>query len=139
MWPPAIFLIIALIAIALFLLVAIVLNGKRTHSFDVEEYQTRWLKIENGLIKTEPRSYVIAILEADKLLDRAMREINIPGKAMGERLKHADRRFSDINSVWRAHKLRNQLAHEPDFEIDYITTTKALASFRQALKDLGAI
>lgn len=139
MWPPAIFLVIALIAIALFLLVAMVLNGKRSHSFDVEEYQTRWLKIENGLVKTEPRSYTIAILEADKLLDRAMREMGIAGKNMGERLKHADRRFSDVNSVWRAHKLRNQLAHESDFELNYVTTTQALASFRRALKDLGAI
>ena len=110
-----------------------------SHSFDVEEYQTRWLKIENGLIKTEPRSYAIAILEADKLLDRAMREMGITGKTMGERLKHADRRFSDINSVWRAHKLRNQLAHESDFELSYVTTTQALTSFRRALKDLGAI
>lgn len=139
MWPPAIFLVIALIAIALFVLVAMVLNGKRARLLDKEEFQTRWLKIENGLSRTEPRSFTIAILEADKLLDRAMRELGIAGKTMGERLKHADRRFSDINSVWRAHKLRNQLAHETDFHLDYNITTRALSSFRQALKDLGAI
>lgn len=139
MWPPAIFLVIAIVAVALFLLVAMVLNGKHAHSFDVEEYQTRWLKIENSLIKDDPRSYAISILEADKLLDRALREMNLPGKTMGERLKRVDNRLSDVNLVWRAHKLRNQIAHEQDFELDYSTTTKALAAFRRALKDLGAI
>ena len=44
MLPPVVFLIIAIIAVGLFALVAIILNGK-THRLDVEEYQTRWLKI----------------------------------------------------------------------------------------------
>ena len=58
---------------------------------------------------------------------------------MGERLKRVDGRLSDINKVWYAHKIRNQIAHEPDFLLEYTTANRALASFKQALKDLGAI
>ncbi len=35
--------------------------------------------------------------------------------------------------------MRNQIAHDDDFEVDYGQVSRALAAFRQALKDLGAI
>lgn len=139
MWSPAVFLIIAIFAIGLFALVAIILRGKHKHHFDVEEYQTRWLKIENNLVKGDPRTYSMAVINADKLLDKALQEMGVSGKTMGERMKRIGNHFSELNRVWYAHKLRNQIAHEEDFEISYAETSKALAAFRQALKDLGAI
>lgn len=139
MWSPAVFLIIAIFAIGLFALVAIILRGKHKHHFNVEEYQTRWLKIENNLVKGDPRTYSMAVINADKLLDKALQEMGVSGKTMGERMKRIGNHFSELNHVWYAHKLRNQIAHEEDFEISYAETSKALAAFRQALKDLGAI
>ena len=136
---PAIFLIIAIIAVGLLALVAIVLSSKRAHKFDVEDYQTRWLKIENNLVRGDRRTYNLAVLEGDKLLDRALRELGLSGKTMGERMKRIGGKFSEVNRVWYAHKLRNQIAHEQDFEVEYDDARKALAAFRQALKDLGAI
>lgn len=139
MWPQMVFLVIAIIAVALLALVAMVLSGKRRHSFDVEEYQTRWLKIENGLSRDDPRSYNLSVIEADKLLDRALNEMGLPGKSMGERLKKIGNRLPDINRVWYAHKLRNQIVHETDFELSYDQAWQALQIFRKALKNLGAI
>lgn len=134
-----IFLIIAIVAVGILLLIAMGITHKRGHTFDVEAYQTKWLKIENSLIRDDPRSYPLAVIEADKLLDHALIELNLPGKTMGDRLKRVGNRFSKLNSVWYAHKLRNQIAHEADFEIDYNQASRSLAAFRQALKDLGAI
>ena len=82
---------------------------------------------------------MISVIEADKLLDKAMMEMGLPGKTMGERLKKSGSRFTNLNAVWRAHKLRNTIAHESDFEITYKQAFNALAIFKQALKDLGAI
>ena len=136
---PAISLIVAIVAIALFFLVAIVLKGNHGHHFNVEEYQTRWLKIQNSLIKGNSNSYTIGVLEADKLFDRAMREMGIPGKTMGERLKRMDGRLSQIDYVWHAHKIRNQIAHDTGYAPDYNNASRALSAYKQALKDLGAI
>ena len=72
-------------------------------------------------------------------LDKAMVEMGIPGKTMGERLKKSGSRFSDIDKVWKAHKLRNALAHETDLEITYKQAATAVLIYEQALKDLGAI
>ncbi len=139
MWPQVVFLVIAIIAVALLALVAMVLSGKRRHEFDKQAYQTRWLKIENGFDKDDRRSYNFSVLEADKLLDKAFNEMGIPGKSMGEKLKKLGERMPELNKVWQAHKLRNQIVHESDFEVSYEQARQALAIFRQALKNIGAI
>lgn len=132
-------LLFAILIVGIFVFIAISATGRRTHNFDVEEYQTRFLKIENSLTRENKLSYNVSVIEADKLLDRALMELGVPGKTMGERLKASGHRFSQLNSVWYAHKQRNQIAHEQDFNLEYNQAKHALAIFRQALKDLGAI
>ena len=132
-------LLIAILIVGVFVFIAISSTGRRSHRFDVEDYQTRFLKIENSLTRDNKLSYNAAVIEADKLLDRALMELGVPGKTMGERLKASSTRFTQLNSVWYAHRQRNQIAHEQDFNLEYNQAKHALASFRQALKDLGAI
>ena len=131
--------IVSILIVAIFIFVSILLTGKRGHHFNVEFYQVKFLAIENKLQPDNPASFTVAIIEADKLLDRAMVEMGAVGKTMGDRLKRTGGRFSDLNGVWRAHKLRNAIAHEPDFEVGYRQATNALTIYKQALKDLGAI
>lgn len=135
----AIAFILAILVVAILVFVAILLTGKRAHHFNVEQYQARMLAIENKLQKDNPATYVTSILNADKLLDRALVEMGVPGKSMGERLKKIPGKFTDINGVWRVHKLRNSLAHEPDFEVSWRQASNALRIYKQALKDLGAL
>ncbi len=130
--------VIAVLIVAVMIFVAIILTGKRQYHFNVEAYQTRFLAIENKLNKDSPATFVVAVIDGDKLLDKAMVEMGVPGKTMGDRLKRAGGRFSDVNAVWRAHKLRNALAHE-DLEISYKQAAGAVAIYKQALRDLGAI
>lgn len=130
---------IAIIIVAVFVFIAIGLTGKRGHKFNVEEYQTRFLTIENKLNKDTPSTFALAIIDGDKLLDKALIEMGIPGKTMGDRLKRASNKFTQLDAVWRAHKIRNVIAHESDFELSYRQAANALAIYKQALKDLGAI
>ncbi len=132
-------LLIAIVIVGVFVFVAISLTARRNYEFDKDAYQADWLHIENGLQKENKATFNAAIIEADKLLDKAMAEMGIPGKTMGERLKRSGNHFSQLNSIWHAHKIRNQIAHEHGFEIEYTQTKRALSSYKQALKDLGAI
>lgn len=131
--------ILAILIIAVFIFVAILLTGKRGYHFNVDFYQTKFLTIENKLDPNNPATFMTTIIEADKLLDKALMEMGAPGKTMGERLKKSGTRFSNPNSVWRAHKLRNVLAHESDAKVSYKQAQNALTIYKQALKDLGAI
>ena len=131
--------ILAILIVAVLVFVAILLTGKRGYHFNVEAYQVRFLEIENRLKQDNPASFITTIINGDKLLDKAMVEMGIPGKTMGERLKKAGGRFTNLDAVWRAHKLRNAIAHEVDLEISYKQAYNALMVYKQALKDLGAI
>ena len=131
--------IIAIIIVGVLVIVAMMLTRKRAHKFNVEEYQTRFLSIENKLNKDNTATYSISVINGDKLLDKALMEMGVPGKTMGERLKRCNDKIENINAVWRAHKLRNAIAHEDDLEITYRQAASALEIYKQALKDIGAI
>ena len=93
--------IVAVLIVGVFVFVSILLTGKRGHHFNVEFYQTRFLAIENKLQPDNPASFTTTIIEADKLLDKAMVEMGAAGKTMGDRLKKIGSRFSDLNGVDR--------------------------------------
>ncbi len=113
--------------------------ARATPKLNVTKFRTQWLAIENGFSKSNPASWHVAIFNADKLVDTAMRDLRISGQTMGERLKNSKDKFSSPNSIWHAHKLRNVIAHENDAQINFDQTRRAMNSFKQALKDLGAI
>ena len=138
--PSLLIFLGAILIVGVLILVSISLGRVRKHVFDKENYQVDFLRIENSLIKSNEASYAMAVIEGDKLLDRALCEMGVQGRTMGDRLKKVDKsKFSQINAVWYAHKMRNQIAHESDFHIDYRQAEHALSTYKQALRDLGAI
>lgn len=137
--PSVVLLIVAILIIGVLVFIAISITGNKVYSFDKEEYQADFLTIENSLTKDNELSFNAVVVEADKLLDKALMEMGLPGKTMGERMKAAQNKFSSNNSIWYAHKMRNQIAHERNFKVDYNKAAHALKAYRQALKDLGAI
>jgi len=134
-----IFFVIAIVIVGAMVYIAVAMTRKSSVALDKEAYQTDFLKIENTLSRENELSFNAVVVDADKLLDRALLELKTPGKNMGDRLRAGKDKFSQLNAVWYAHKLRNQIAHEHRFQLDYKQARHALTTYRQALKDLGAI
>jgi hypothetical protein len=112
-------------------------SGNRVGGIDREFVARKWQTIE--MITSGGGSLRDAVMEADTLVDYAMKQSGVPGDTMGERLKHAGSRFSNVNNIWTAHKLRNALAHEAAFDLVPTQAREAVTYFRQGLKDLGAL
>lgn len=112
-------------------------SGKKY--LNVDAYRVKWMSIEQSLRADNEESYHLAVLNADKLLDKALKERGFKGNTMGERMKAAKKQWSNSKHVWTAHKLRNKIAHEDSVRLDLTTTRRALIAFKQALKDLGAV
>ena len=129
----------AILIVGVLIFVAINITKKRPTTFDREEYQTDFLSIENTLTRENALSWNAVVTDADKLLDKALCEMGVQGKNMGDRLKKSGDKFSQLNAVWYAHKLRNQIAHEHGFKLDYKQASHALTTYKQALRDIGAI
>lgn len=133
------FMLAAILIVACIVLWLMFRMHQGSNELNVEKYRKRWLEIEQMVHKSDQRACQFAIIEADKMLDIAMKESGVKGETMGERLKITGDKLSDKNAVWSAHKLRNQIVHESDVTISYDNTRRALASFKKALKDMGAI
>jgi hypothetical protein len=130
------FAIVIVVGVALFALTTL---GKRSGTLDVAKYRTRWMAIEQSLVRDNEASYHMAILNGDKLVDQALRDKGFRGATMGDRMKSGKDRLPHRNHLWDAHKLRNKIAHEPEVRIGYDQSRRALSAFKQTLKDLGAI
>mgnify|MGYP001083207160 CR=1 FL=1 len=104
-----------------------------------EEVQQRWQKIEE-LVKLQGESrFKQAVLDADNLLDLTIKSRGVRGETMGERLKNAKDKFSPqiYDDLWQAHKLRNEIVHNANFQLVYWQANEALEKIQKGLKESG--
>lgn len=133
-------LILILLAFILIVAVAMLAGlgrlGRTSSRLDRDYFAKKWQTIEKykGVGNSQ-----MAILEADKLLDYALKTLAYGGETMGERLKDAKAALRNNDAVWSAHKLRNRIAHDQNVVLNGIAVDKALRSIKGALKDLGAL
>lgn len=135
-----------LLAVALFggiLLLAVVSQGSGSKSarrgfVDKAMVAERWQAIQT-MANTGGAGMKQAISEADKLLDYVLKQSGARGQTMADRLRNYEKKFTNINAIWHAHKLRNTLAHEINFDLVTGHAQEALHDFERGLKDLGAL
>jgi len=100
-------------------------------------YKKKWKELQTNC--RSKKTWPMAVIEADALLDEVLKKKHFKGKTMGERLVSAQRSLTNNDGVWYGHKLRNQLVHETDFPLREKEVKHALIGFGQALKDLEAL
>lgn len=138
MGDSVVWLFVAIVIVGGAFLALMALTRKPSKHLNQQMYRERWLSISNSLT-ADSGTQELAIINADKLLDQALKARGIAGETMGDRLKNAKNLFANNDSVWSAHKLRNRIAHESTVKLNPIVTRKAMASYKAALKDVGAL
>jgi len=78
------------------------------------------------------------LIEADKLLDHALRFKGTKGNSLGDRLKRARNFFNrnEYNNVWEAHKLRNRVVHEFSYNAKKSEVRHAINTLNKASRGL---
>ncbi|MCE7936591.1 hypothetical protein DYH10_02275 [Candidatus Saccharibacteria bacterium CPR2] len=130
-----------LVAIAfggLLILGLITYASRKRSKLDRAYFKKRWQKICDTY-KVEETGPTIAVIEADKLFDQALKNAGYAGETTGDRLKSAGKSLRSINTVWDAHKLRNKLVHETEIKLKKNDAKNALKSFYRALREIGAL
>jgi len=131
----------ALLAVLLLLVgqVRSFINSRRFDLSSRSSMKRRWHEIIELARQPGEVSLKLAVMEADKLLDQALKTLAMPGNTLGERLKFAAYKYPQLQRVWFAHRIRNQLAHEASYHLDRPLGIKALKVYRDALRLIGAV
>ena len=129
---------IVIIAVVILLVISLGEFLRRKPSkLNTKYYTERWRELQKNC--ADKKTWPLAIIDADNLLDKALRARKYKGKTTGERLVAAQHSLTVNDSVWFGHKLRNKIVHEEARKLRKQDVLEALSGFRQALKDLGAL
>ena len=109
-------------------------------SFPKKAMVKKWETVLAKLETDDESSYKLAVIEADKIFDDLLKRIGYQGEDMGERLRQlTPAQTANLNEVWQAHKLRNQIVHQPDFHLTHSQAQRAVEIYQGALEDLEAL
>ncbi len=99
-----------------------------------------WRKVQLNFFQGDDSHLKIAIIEADKLLNDALKAAGFKGEDLGDRLKKlTTTQLPNLDDIWEAHRLRNRIAHENDFRLSRHDAERALAIYQQTLNYLGIL
>ncbi len=93
----------------------------------------RWEKILSLLNSENENDWRAAILDADNLLEEVLEENGFYGNSIGERLKRAN--FSTLQNAWAGHKVRNSIAHDPNYNLTQRDAKVAISNFGQVFSE----
>jgi len=148
----AIFLILDIILVAAFIVVYIIAlqyrpklhpaHGVTKKTFTLKDavFKDRWLKIQAKFSQGTPDAHKLAIIDADKIADDALKRLGFTGDHMADRLeKIMPHELSSLDRLWQAHRLRNNLVHTPGYEVPQHDAKIAMGSYEAFLREIKVI
>lgn len=108
---------------------------------EVSPYNRRWNDVVTLSNSSDHGNWRRAILEADILLASALEEQGYTGDTVAEQLRMANPiQMTTLDLAWKAHKVRNQIAHEGE---SLILTERDVQStidyYRRVFEELGIL
>ncbi len=115
-------------------------NFLLTQAFPKRHLNKSWQKILTRLHDSGEANLRLALIESDNLFDDLLKQMRLPGESMADRLKYIDSsQISNIDEIWRAHKLRNVLVHNHEYPITKNEMEFGVKAYEKALKELEFI
>jgi len=142
------------LSVSLILLIAIVILILKTHYFqwlfvqDFWEFFTFrpfgakritriWNKITKRLSTGLESESKMAIVEADDLLDASLRRMGFAGQTLEEKLsKLTSATVGNLDDVYAAHKVRNNIVHNPDYRLSQDEAKVTMDAYQKAFNSL---
>lgn len=108
-------------------------------SYAVKKIEKQWQSLMKKLESPSEAEWKLAVIEAENILDEVLQRIGFSGESFGERLKQVKpEQLKNLEEVWEAHKIRNNIVHDPDYKLSLDQAKKVLEIYEKALRDLEA-
>lgn len=110
-------------------------------SQDEKEIHRAWRAVEEQLSSSNASDWKLAVMSADAAMGEALEDMKIEGATMADRLKALgeSHRLRSYEMLWDAHKVRNEIAHEPRRTLSQEEARRIIDHYKDALKELGAM
>ena len=101
-----------------------------------QELIRRWDAAKLNIESSNPNDWKQAIIDADIILDDLLNKLGYRGESVGEKLKRVNPGdMKSLNEAWEAHKIRNQIAHEPGYTLDEHIAKKAFHMYHKVFDE----
>lgn len=100
----------------------------------------RWHAIMTKFATGTPEAARLSIIEADALVDTALKGMQIEGEHLADRLSNLETdEIESMPRIWRAHRLRNDLVHTPGFSVTQADAERTMDDYQAFLKEIEVI
>lgn len=107
--------------------------------YGVRKVEKDWAKITARLETDLESEWKLAIIEADSILNGILMKMGFGGEALGERLDRLTAAtLSNLQQIREAHKIRNNIVHDPDYRTSLDEAKRVVGIYEEALRDLQA-
>lgn len=107
--------------------------------YGVRKITKTWVKILGRLDAANEAEFKLAVIEAETMLDEILKKMGYSGETLGDKLKNiTSATLPNIDQLREAHKVRNDIIHDPDYQLSLIQAKKTLDIYEQTFKDLQA-
>ena len=115
-------------------------TGKRVPTLRDALMKEMWQSIVKKFSLGTPESARLAVIEADALVDTALKNMGIQGEHLADRLSNLESEdITTMNRLWRAHRMRNDLVHTPGFALGPSEAKLALEDFEAFLQEIEVL
>jgi len=105
--------------------------------FGVKKTFKQWAKVLKRLDTAKEADYKLAVIEADGLLNDILNKMGYKGETMAKVLEQINATIlPDIEQIWEVHKVRNNLVHDPDYELSLEQARKILGVYEKSFRTL---
>lgn len=95
-----------------------------------------WNIVEECLKEKTASGYKMAMIEAEKILQDAIKKAGYPGKTNDERIATSSKNFSNIRKLKKAREIHKTVLNELDYSLNSLEVEESAKSYHQALADI---
>ncbi len=109
-------------------------------AYETKRYGKKWATIKKRLNTGFESEAKLSLIEAETILEEILKNMGYEGESLGERLeKLTTDVIENLEEIKEAHKIKNDIIHDPTYKLSIDEAKKLLVVYEQALEDLGSI
>lgn len=108
--------------------------------YGLRKIVNKWKKIQQRIETANEAEYKLAVIEADGMLNDILLRMGFAGETLGDRLKLLTPAIiSNLYDIKEAHQIRNNVVHDPHYQLTLKEAQRTLEIYRMAFSSLDLI